>query len=887
MARIHRGKRKGVVAKDIRRRRRRMGPAIAAAALGAFAMTAQTAGSAARASIAPPERDGVARTYRIPAGTVASALTELADQNGMHVLYPAGATRGMRTPGLAGRHSLPQALDLLLSGTGLAYRLDENGRTVSIVLAQAETGRHSDVGVAQELPPIDVGAERRAAQTKDVSTPGTTILGEEDLARPKATAVDTTELLKQVPGVSLYTGGGVSNLPVIRGLADDRLNILVDGVNVTSACENHMNPPLSYIDPSRIGKIEVFSGVTPVSKGGDSIGGSIIVEPPAPLFSERKGEYTVSGRVGAFYRSNVDSPGVNATVRAGTDDVAIDYSFAYSKARSYRRGKGGSPFDPSLWELDAANNYLRFLGDGAVLDGSLWEATRHSGRLAFKTDNGLLSFDMAGHHIPYQGFPNLPMDMTLNNSLQGGGRYQGVFDWGSLDARVYYQRTNHEMDNLLERSRNPRTHMLMKDLGVDFGYRLKAEIPLDERNLLRVGNEYHQFRLENWYPNVTPWYRMPLEFLSVHEGRRERVGTYAELQTVWTGEWTSLLGMRNDVVWMNAGPVNGYRNNAYDKLFAIPFNAADRARTDVNFDATASIRYTPTSWSAYELGFARKTRSPNLFERYSWWDHNTMVGWAGDSNGYAGNLDLKPEVAYHVAFSAEWRDPDGDDWSLKVSPYYTYVDQFIWARAERYFVPDARILGLQYVNIDRAELYGVDLSGRYAFLRGSPIGDLTLRGNLNFVRGTYVDRGRGRPCPAVGTSVDFFCGPTDWPVAGMQVQSSGSLYHIMPLNGRIALEHSIGDFSSAAELQLVASKTYVSVNHGEPRTPGYALLNLRAGYRFDKFRIDAGIDNVFDTLYYPPLGGVAADETFRTNPVAKRLVPGMGRSAYIGLTVEF
>jgi iron complex outermembrane receptor protein len=828
-----------------------------------------------------------AHAYEIPAGTVGDALSALADETGAHLVYDAALTRHMRTRGVFGTRTLDEALNELLTGTGLDYEVDPNGRSIAIVLAQAESRTRDDSSDAHALPPIDIGAVRPASAAKPPSTPGAHVLTEEELATPKVNAVDAADLLKHVPGVSLYTGGGLSSMPAIHGLADDRVNIMVDGVNVTSACENHMNPPLSYIDPSRIGKIEVFSGVTPVSKGGDSIGGSIIVEPPAPLFSERKGEYTVSGRVGAFYRSNVDSPGVNATVRAGTDDVAIDYSFAYSKARSYRRGKGGSTFDPSLWELDAANNYLRFLGDGAVLDGSLWEATRHSGRLAFKTDNGLLSFDMAGHHIPYQGFPNLPMDMTLNNSLQGGGRYQGVFDWGSLDARVYYQRTNHEMDNLLERSRNDRTHMLMKDVGVDFGYRLKAEIPLDQSNLLRIGNEYHQFRLENWYPNVTPWYRTPLEFLSVHEGRRERVGTYAELQTAWTGGWTSLLGLRNDVVWMNAGPVNGYRNNAYDTLFAIPFNAADRARTDVNFDATASLRYTPTSWSAYEIGFSRKTRSPNLFERYSWWDHNTMVGWAGDSNGYAGNLDLKPEVAYHVALSAEWRDPDGDDWSLKVSPYYTYVDQFIWARAERYFVPDARILGLQFVNIDRAELYGVDLSGRYAFLRGSPIGDLTLRGNLNYVRGTYVDRGKGRPCPAVGTSVDFFCGPTDWPVGGMQVPSSGSLYHIMPVNGRIALEHSFGDFSSAAEVRLVGSKTYVSANHGEPRSPGYALLNVRAAYRFDKLRIDAGVDNVFDALYYPPLGGVAADETFRTNPVSKRLIPGMGRSVWVGASLEF
>lgn len=867
--------------------------AIAATALGAFAMTAQTAGSAARASIAPLERDGVAKTYRIPAGTVASALTELADQNDMHVLYPAGATRGMRTAGLVGRYSLSQALDLLLVGTGLTYRLDENGRTMSIVLAQADNGRRSDAGGPHELPPIDVDAERRGTPANGASTPGATILGEEDLARPKATAVDTTELFKEIPGVSLYTGGGVSNLPVLRGLADDRLNIVVDGANVTSACANHMNPPLSYIDPSRIGRIEVLSGVTPVSKGGDSIGGSIIVEPAPPLFAQRPGEYVASGRVGAFYRSNSDSPGVNVTVRAGTDNVAIDYSFAYSKARSYRRGRGGSPWDPTLWEYDRANNYLRFLGDGAVLDGSFWKATHHAGRLAFKLDNGLLSLDLSGHHIPYQGFPNQPMDMTLNNSIQGGVRYQGAFDWGNLDARAYYQRTNHEMDNLLERTRDPMNHMLMKNVGVDFGYRLKAEIPLNERHLLRIGNEYHQHRLEDWYPGATPWYQLPFDFISVHAGRRERVGTYAELQTSWSNEWSTLLGVRNDVVWTNAGGgVHGYYNNPRDSLYSNAFNAADRARTDVNFDATASVRYTPTNWSTYELGFSRKTRSPNLYERYAWWDHNSMITWFGDGNSYAGNLDLKPEVAYQFGFSAEWRDPDGDDWFVRVSPYFTHIDQFIWGRAETVGFTGFR--GLQFVNANYAQLYGVDLSGRYAFLKATPLGDFALRGSLNFVRGTYNDDAHGRPCLVAPIYGGALCNsPTSvgWPLAGLVGPTSGSLYHIMPLNGRIALEHAFGNFTSALELQLVDKKSYVSANHGEPQTPGYALLNLRAGYKFENVRIDAGVDNIFDKLYYPPLGGIALDESFRAmvypNAIVKRLIPGMGRSAFVALTVEF
>ena len=46
-----------------------------------------------------------------------------------------------------------------------------------------------------------------------------------------------------------------------------------------------MNPPLSYIDPSNVAAVKVFAGITPVSLGGDSIGGTIAVASAAPTFA--------------------------------------------------------------------------------------------------------------------------------------------------------------------------------------------------------------------------------------------------------------------------------------------------------------------------------------------------------------------------------------------------------------------------------------------------------------------------------------------------------------------------------------------------------------------------------------------------------------------------
>jgi len=122
--------------------------------------------------------------------------------------------------------------------------------TVAVVLAlYAVPGVAADDGI--ELEELVVTARR-------ILTPG---LGVETLdtaaiARQRARTSDTASLLKGLPGVATYGAGGVSSLPVIRGLADDRLRTQVDGVDVAAACPNHMNPPLSYVDPtSSVGSV--------------------------------------------------------------------------------------------------------------------------------------------------------------------------------------------------------------------------------------------------------------------------------------------------------------------------------------------------------------------------------------------------------------------------------------------------------------------------------------------------------------------------------------------------------------------------------------------------------------------------------------------------------
>ena len=140
-----------------------------------------------------------------------------------------------------------------------------------------------------------------------------------------ASRVSTSDTASLLAGVDSAQAGGVSGLPIIHGLGDDRIRILVNGVPIAAACPMHMNPPLSYINPANTSRLEVLPGVTPVSLGGDSIGGTILVESAPPKFNATNGAVESDGSVSSFFRSNAAAIGAAAAASMTTSDLSFAY----------------------------------------------------------------------------------------------------------------------------------------------------------------------------------------------------------------------------------------------------------------------------------------------------------------------------------------------------------------------------------------------------------------------------------------------------------------------------------------------------------------------------------------------------------------------------------
>ena len=718
-------------------------------------------------------------------------------------------------------------------------------------------------------------------------------LGETNVVRLRASTSDTAKLLDGQPGVSLYGAGGVSSLPVIHGLADDRIRTKVDGMDLISACPNHMNSPLSYIDPSNVGSVKVFAGIAPVSAGGDSIAGTIMVDSAPPEFAAIGKGKLLKGQAGAFYRSNGNANGGNLSATIANENLSLMYDGSTSKSDNYKAAKAFKPAGA------AAINKPGHVLSGDEVGSTTYKTENHTLGLALRNTNHLVDLKLGFQNIPYELYPNQRMDMLGNTEHRANLHYAGQFGWGALDARAYHETVKHYMDFGADKQfvygPNPPSTIVAPGMpmytdGKTTGALVKADILLSERDILRVGSEVQNYRLNDWWPPspsslagmfsapgvpAVSGGMAPNTFWNISNGKRDRFGLFAEWDARWNPQWVTLLGARTEQVKMDAGPVQGYNTvMAGYSVSAAAFNARSRQRTDNNLDLTALARFTPDDTRAFEIGYAQKTRSPNLYERYSWSQNGMaliMNNFVGDGNGYLGNINLKPEVAHTLSATLNWHDAARAR-EFKATPYYTRVTDYIDAircagsgtmmnalcggAANNTAVN--KFVHLQYAN-QSARLYGLDVSGHFPLAKADGWGEFTASGVLNYVN-------------------------------GKNLTTNDNLYNIMPLNAKLAVAQKVGSWDNSIELQLVKAKNSISNVRQEVKTSGYSLVNLRASYGWKQVRLDLGVENLFDKFYSLPLGGAYTGQgaTMSLNGVSWGIpVPGMGRSVYTGLNLKF
>ncbi len=638
---------------------------------------------------------------------------------------------------------------------------------------------------------------------------------------------DTGELLKKLPGANINRNGPLTSIAQYRGLFGDRVNVLIDGVKISTAGPNSMDTPLSYIPASRLDSIALYRGIAPVSSGIETIGGTILARSKKSTFSSSD-TFEFQGNASAGYAANGE--GRYGSLLAGIANNRHSLHITGSIER----------------------------GDDMEFDGGDILPTEHKrdtfgGGYAFQNDSQRFSVNAGHHDTGKTGTPALPMDIMYARGEHYNGSFSNSFvNGGVLTATLSYQDSDHLMSNYVLRTPpSPmRRRFALTDVKADsFGlaYKLSgwtlgvnADHAKHNASIFDPGNA--MFRVKNY-----------------NDVERNRYSIFGE-KIFTMDSWEFETGLRYTRVKMDADQVyssmammmNMMGTNV--RTLQDAFNNADREQNEDLFDIVLNARYNISSELDLTAGIARKQRAPSYQERYLWMPLESTAGLA-DGNNYIGDVNLDAETAYQLELGFDWHTARA---SFAPHIFYHRINDFIQgtpssnaaANMLSGMMAPSKPAPLQFSNVE-AKLYGLDANWSFAI---TPIWQLD--GVISYVRGERRD-------------------------------TSDNLYRIAPFTARTMLSYVQTNWTIGVEAETVSAQNNVSTENHEKKTAGYAVFNLSANYQpAQNIIITAGVNNLFDREYENHLGGY---NRISDNPDIAQgdRLPGLGRSAYVGVNVNW
>ncbi len=228
------------------------------------------------------------RSFNVPAQPAASGVSAFGRQADVQIVVSADAAQGRRTNAVIGDYTVPQALDLLLRGTGLEARAT-GAHTYSVLLALAPAGdTAAEDRSTTFLPEILVQGQRMWSLNTDIrrsedDAQPYVVFTADDIARSGSVSLDqffrdflgaaTNATVEDTSSANLGRGN-----VALRGLGTTETLVLVDGRRIPGANfgsgfleqGNLFGIPLGQIE-----RIEVLPSSASSVYGGGAAGGVI------------------------------------------------------------------------------------------------------------------------------------------------------------------------------------------------------------------------------------------------------------------------------------------------------------------------------------------------------------------------------------------------------------------------------------------------------------------------------------------------------------------------------------------------------------------------------------------------------------------------------------
>ncbi len=180
------------------------------------------------------------------------------------------------------------------------------------------------------LPPVIVSASLYPLSPAQVAS-SVSVITREDIERRNAVTV--TDLLRDVPGLTVASNGGPGQTArvLLRGADSRHTLVMIDGVIVNDPSDTGDAFDFAYLSPDNIERIEIIRGPQSTLYGSDAIGGVVSI---TTLSGSGKPKLTGSAEYGSYHTNKVSG---GSSGQAGN----TNYSFLASRLST----AGVSAFD--------------------------------------------------------------------------------------------------------------------------------------------------------------------------------------------------------------------------------------------------------------------------------------------------------------------------------------------------------------------------------------------------------------------------------------------------------------------------------------------------------------------------------------------------------------
>lgn len=645
---------------------------------------------------------------------------------------------------------------------------------------------------------------------------------------------DEADLFDDEPGVSLprdLRRHGATRVN-IRGIEDNRVQLLVDGVRLpdyrngggpTNLTVNTPLPP----DTEFLKRVEILRGPASSLYGSDALGGVVgfLTLDPSDLLAD--GE-----RSGAWYKGSVfgaNGSYSNAVIAAGRGE-SVEALIGFVRRDGQELDNQG---DRDVIALDrTAPNPQDFRHDGLLVKIGMRPADGH--KLAFTLEGG----DQDRFTEVKRLSASLPK-ITAMEGDDAGERARATLAWEHKPAGAWYDRLSarlyRQQSETRTRTRQNRANTsascsaaagsgnncyveLDYDFSQDFtGAGVQAESGFavgGAQHLLTIGadlarTETEEKRDARVWNHTTGTFTKSLagETFPLRDfapGQADTLGLFVQDEIAF-GRFSLVPGLRYDVIRLNAEPD------------ALTFQHAGRPAADKNESAlspklAARWRFTETTagWARIARGF----RAPN-YEEVNGSFRNTI-----QSYGVVPNPDLAPETSSGVELGVKFGAPA---LQAQVAVFDNRYQDFIESKRLNCPGDPSCLAGMattfQSINVDKVRIYGIEARSAWTFA-----GAWKASGAVAYARGHNET--------------------DDQPLNSLE-----------PARATLALTHDAGRWGAEARVNAAAKVSRVDntqFTSGEWFKPGaWKTLDLAAWWKPAKrARLNVAINNLFDETYW-------------------------------------